>query len=578
MSREITIGPYSAYAIAVKYGYTGTEQQWIAEQEASRLAAAQSAADASTAATRAENAQQAAEAAKGDALDAIGSAKTAAVTAVTDTKTAATKAVSAAQTAATAAVEKKGKDVLASIPEDYTALSESVGQVKEEIVKQTIVENQQISKFGIRKKYHKIFAKYNLPDELTEISSKINVYTDGSSVYHDFDIEKYKNRGGKEYYVAPNGNGPAVRSSYENPTQLRNILNQQLLNDGDTVYFTDGVYRDISTAEIKQITKSINLIALNKGKATIAMVGAPLQYTKELNGIYSTQRSNVLKVFQLKDDNIFALNKVSSENECEAQGTWNLSTDNVLKLHLFGDEQPTFENCIVCLNYGVPLLDFCPDENANLYCDGINFIGGSQATALVTGLKNQIVNFWATDCKFYGSYDSNLQRDAISIRGANAYFVRCEAQYSSKDGFNYHALNGNTPNFIEINCIGANNGNDGIALADNQYWQNGSTAHDGVKGLRIGGYYYNNYGGNVADVHENTITVNIGCTAFDSSAPKNKPDACADFVAQQAGAKMLLLGCRAFGSVSSARAVTNSEITVISCDLENGTSGPGTIN
>lgn len=109
MSREIAIGPYSAYAIAVKYGYTGTEQQWIAEQEASRLAAAQSAADASTAATRAENAQKAAETAKGDALDAIGSAKTAAVTAVTDTKT-----------AATAAVEKKGKDVLATIPEDYS--------------------------------------------------------------------------------------------------------------------------------------------------------------------------------------------------------------------------------------------------------------------------------------------------------------------------------------------------------------------------------------------------------------------------------------------------------------------------
>lgn len=145
MSREITIGPYSAYAIAVKYGYTGTEQQWIAEQEASRLAAAQSAADASAAATRAENAQQAAEAAKGDALDAIGSAKTAAVTAVTDTKNTATKAVqtaqdtatkavSATQSAATAAVEKKGEEVLATIPEDYTALSESVGQLKEDIL------------------------------------------------------------------------------------------------------------------------------------------------------------------------------------------------------------------------------------------------------------------------------------------------------------------------------------------------------------------------------------------------------------------------------------------------------------
>lgn len=143
MSREITIGPYSAYAIAVKYGYKGTEQQWIAEQEASRLAAAQSAADARTAATRAENAQEAAEAAKGDALDAIGSAKTAAVTAVTDTKTkatkavqeaqdTATKAVSAAQTDAVSAVEKAGSEVLESIPEDYQTTVKKVEELKTE--------------------------------------------------------------------------------------------------------------------------------------------------------------------------------------------------------------------------------------------------------------------------------------------------------------------------------------------------------------------------------------------------------------------------------------------------------------
>lgn len=143
MSREITIGPYSAYAIAVKYGYKGTEQQWIAEQEASRLAAAQSAADASTAATRAENAQKAAEAAKGDALDAIGSAKTAAVTEVTDTKTeatkavqaaqdTATKAVSAAQTDAVSAVEKAGSEVLESIPEDYQTTVKKVEKLKTE--------------------------------------------------------------------------------------------------------------------------------------------------------------------------------------------------------------------------------------------------------------------------------------------------------------------------------------------------------------------------------------------------------------------------------------------------------------
>ena len=46
--------------------------------------------------------------------------KTAATKAVQAAQDAATKAVSAAQSAATAAVEKKGKDVLATIPEDYT--------------------------------------------------------------------------------------------------------------------------------------------------------------------------------------------------------------------------------------------------------------------------------------------------------------------------------------------------------------------------------------------------------------------------------------------------------------------------
>ncbi len=54
--REVKIGPYSAYAIAVKYGYTGTEEQWVKEQEANRVASEQAAQRAEVAATRSENA------------------------------------------------------------------------------------------------------------------------------------------------------------------------------------------------------------------------------------------------------------------------------------------------------------------------------------------------------------------------------------------------------------------------------------------------------------------------------------------------------------------------------------------
>ena len=37
--REVVIGPYSAYQIAVKHGFEGTEEDWIKSVERERLAA-----------------------------------------------------------------------------------------------------------------------------------------------------------------------------------------------------------------------------------------------------------------------------------------------------------------------------------------------------------------------------------------------------------------------------------------------------------------------------------------------------------------------------------------------------------
>lgn len=53
MSKTIEIGPYSAYAIAVKYGYVGTEEDWIKAVEAARKSAETSAANANLEADRA---------------------------------------------------------------------------------------------------------------------------------------------------------------------------------------------------------------------------------------------------------------------------------------------------------------------------------------------------------------------------------------------------------------------------------------------------------------------------------------------------------------------------------------------
>lgn len=115
MAKVQEIGPYSAYAIAVKYGYKGTEEEWVKEQEANRkaaeaaaAAAAQSAKDAAASASGvAQSGQQAVQSikdAQAAAEQAIDTAKQQAVQAAqAEAKKAATSAGQAASSAAEAA-------------------------------------------------------------------------------------------------------------------------------------------------------------------------------------------------------------------------------------------------------------------------------------------------------------------------------------------------------------------------------------------------------------------------------------------------------------------------------------------
>lgn len=124
MAKVQEIGPYSAYAIAVKYGYQGTEEEWVKEQEANRkaaeaaaAAAAQSAKDAAASASGvAQSGQQAvqsikdAQTAAEQAIDtakqqAVQAAQAEAEKAATSAGQAASSAAEAAQSATNAAAE-----------------------------------------------------------------------------------------------------------------------------------------------------------------------------------------------------------------------------------------------------------------------------------------------------------------------------------------------------------------------------------------------------------------------------------------------------------------------------------------
>ena len=124
MAKVQEIGPYSAYAIAVKYGYQGTEEEWVKEQEENReaseaaaAAAAQSAKDAAASASgAAQSGQQAvqsikdAQTAAEQAIDtakqqAVQAAQAEAEKAATSAGQAASSAAEAAQSATNAAAE-----------------------------------------------------------------------------------------------------------------------------------------------------------------------------------------------------------------------------------------------------------------------------------------------------------------------------------------------------------------------------------------------------------------------------------------------------------------------------------------
>lgn len=124
MAKEQVIGAYSAYAIAVEYGYAGTEEEWIKEQERNREAAAQSASDANNAKAAAEVAQRAAENAQTAAESSASGAAGFAAAAQESREQAASSAAQAAEAGAAAGEAQKAAESAKSAAAESASLAQ----------------------------------------------------------------------------------------------------------------------------------------------------------------------------------------------------------------------------------------------------------------------------------------------------------------------------------------------------------------------------------------------------------------------------------------------------------------------
>lgn len=115
------LGPVSAYAIAVKHGYNGTEEEWAALQIAAAGNAAAAASSAKAAADTLAAVEETVAQATGEAVQAVEAQEAESVKAVEE-------AAGAACTVQEEKIAQKGAETLASIPPEYADLVEQVNR------------------------------------------------------------------------------------------------------------------------------------------------------------------------------------------------------------------------------------------------------------------------------------------------------------------------------------------------------------------------------------------------------------------------------------------------------------------
>ena len=206
-------------------------------------------------------------------------------------------------------------------------------------------------------------------------------------------------------------------------------------------------------------------------------------------------------------------------------------------------------NVIVDANGGRPFKVV-----GNFFCKNITFTNGNLGS-LHTYITDTTSICTYIECRFNNSLVDNQSiasaqsLGGLRIQGGTHFIYRCEASHNGYDGFNYHAAPDDaagsvtSPHVAEVECRGFFNGENNTYESDNC-----STAHDGTQIIRLNCEFGNSHGGVIADVHEKTISFNIGCTA---SAALDLGSSMRQYQANYfcaAGATFYMLGCKSHGS------------------------------
>jgi hypothetical protein len=138
-------------------------------------------------------------------------------------------------------------------------------------------------------------------------------------------------------------------------------------------------------------------------------------------------------------------------------------------------------------------------DTGYLWMEHCHFHGGTPPLSVASLTSGTSQRIYLKDCA--ALYSAENYDGLKNLGGGIAYMVRPIVAQNGRDGINHgKSPSGPARSTLEIDATCVNNGYSGTGI------DNGSTAHDGCRTIRVGGYYYGNEGRNVQDV--------VGCLTW----------------------------------------------------------------
>jgi hypothetical protein len=330
----------------------------------------------------------------------------------------------------------------------------------------------------------------------------------------NFSFSKYK--GGTKIFTDDSGNDTSGDGSSTNPyktlTKAIQIATAGAASKYEILVANAYLNRDENIFNQTITNKTIAVISTNLN-GTVTSSNNSYVWTLDGTGTYKATRSSVNNSIDFLNVDVYGLpvplKQVSSLALCQAEkATW--YTDGVtVWVHRLDEIIPTQLN--TGLNIGVTGIDPILGSGGIVYFENFIFCGWQNGNSLRVqgnGTATAVGEVCVNSCFFVGKKALLSNGDGYrTFNVKDTYIFNCISAYSQRDGFNY-SYDGITTRaerekctVIEFKCTGYE-----LGLVESGSGSNNvSSAHNGIKILRIGTIGFRNQGATIHDV--------TGCTS-----------------------------------------------------------------